>query len=145
MNIYNYLKKDHLIVLELFDKILSTKSLDKRKAFFQEVGNELLLHAETENKTFYAALEEYKETAELIDHAIQEHEEVKDYITKLSAISVESEKWLEQFGELKHSVTHHVKEEESDIFKRAKNILSTAQANQLAVDMAKLKDELRSS
>ncbi len=145
MNIYNYLKKDHQTVADLFDKILSSKSLDKRKTLFQEVANELLVHAETENATFYEALKGYEETAELIEHAEKEHTEVKSYIEKIGGLSLESEKWLEQFGEFKHSVTHHVQEEEGDIFEKAKKVLSSAQANQLASDMDDLKKELKSA
>ena len=145
MNIYIYLKKDHQTVAELFDKILSSKSFDKRKSMFQEVADELLLHAETENATFYAALKKHEETAELIGHAQKEHAEIKDYITKINSLSIESEKWLEQFGEFKHSVTHHVKEEEGDIFAKAKKVLSSEQAKQLAIDMEALKGELKAA
>lgn len=145
MNIYNYLKKDHRAVAELFDKILSTKSLEKRKSMFQEVADELLIHAETENATFYATLKEHEETAEIIEHAEKEHAEVKQYIGKLSGLSIESEKWLEQFGEFKHSVTHHVEEEEGDIFEKAKKVLTPEQARQLAIDMDALKNELKAA
>ncbi len=144
MNIYNYLKKDHRTVAELFDQILSSKSLEKRKSLFQEVANELLIHSETENATFYVALKEHEETSEIIEHAKKEHKEVKEYITKISGIPVENEKWLEQFGEFKHSVTHHV-EEEGDIFKKAKTVLSPEQANQLAIEMNALKNELKAA
>lgn len=145
VNIYTYLKKDHHTVVELFDKILSSKSLEKRLSLFQEVANELLIHSETENATFYAALKKHKETAEIIEHAKKEHKEVKDYIEKLSSIPIESEKWLEQFGELKHSVTHHVKEEEGNIFKKAKTVLSSEQADQLAREMDALKNDLKAA
>jgi hemerythrin superfamily protein len=145
MNIYNYLKRDHRTVAELFDKILSTKSLEKRKSMFQEVANELLIHAETENATFYAALKEHEETEEIIEHAEKEHAEVKKYIAKIRGLSIESEKWLEQFGEFKHSVTHHVEEEEGDIFEKARKVLETEQENQLAIDMDALKKELKAA
>lgn len=145
MNIYNYLKKDHRTVADLFDKILSTKSSNKRQLLFQEVANELLMHAETENATFYSALKGHEETAEIIEHAQKEHAEVKKYITKINGLSPESETWLEQFGEFKHSVTHHVEEEENDIFEKAKKVLSSEQANQLAKDMDALKNKLKAA
>jgi hemerythrin superfamily protein len=105
----------------------------------------LLIHAETENATFYAALEGHKETAEIVEHAKKEHEEVKEYIAKLSRLSIEGEKWMEQFGEFKHSVTHHVNEEEEDIFEKAKKILTSVQATQLAKDMEALKQGLKTA
>jgi hemerythrin superfamily protein len=147
MNIYNYLKKDHQKVADLFDQILSSKNLEKRLKLFDELKNELLVHSETENDTFYAALKGYKETAELISHAKKEHAEVKEYIKKLSRLNIErdTEKWIEMFGEFKHSVTHHVNEEEGDIFVHAKKLLSQDQANQLAIDMELMKQNLKAA
>ena len=103
----------------------------------------MLLHAKTENATFYEALKGHEETEEIIEHAEEEHEEVKGYIEKLSGIPIESEKWLEQFGEFKHSVTHHVNEEEGNIFEKAKRVLSRKQEYQLAEDMDALKKETK--
>ena len=80
-----------------------------------------------------------------MEHAQIEHAEVKEYITKLSHLSIEGEKWMEQFGEFKHSVTHHVSKEEGEIFENAKKVLSTEQANQLAIDMDALKQELKAA
>jgi hemerythrin superfamily protein len=143
MDIYTYLKKDHQTVADLFDKILSTKSISKRRTWFEEVKNELLLHAESENATFYAALKEHEETEEIAGHAEKEHAEVKDYLEKLSRLSIEGEKWMEQLGELKHSVTHHVAEEEGEIFEGAKKVLNKEQAKQLAIDMEAAKERLK--
>jgi hemerythrin superfamily protein len=138
-----YLKKDHQTVADLFEKILATKSMTKRTTLFEEVKKELLLHAESETTTFYAALKEHEETEEGTNHAEKEHTEVKEYLAKLSRLSIEGEKWMEQFGELKHSVSHHVAEEEGEIFDKAKKVLNKDQAKQLAIDMEAAKQKLK--
>ena len=122
MNIYNYLKKDHQKVSDIFDQILSTKSMSKREALFNEVKKELLLHFKTEEATFYSALKGHEETKEILHYAKNEHKEIEEYLEKLSTSSLDREEWIELFGEFKHSVLHHVKEEEEDIFKKAKKI-----------------------
>lgn len=127
---------------DLFDKIISTKSMSKRKELFEEVKKELFVHSETENATFYDALKEFEETKEIIEHAEEEHQEVEEYLKRLSRLSIESEKWMEQFGELKHSVTHHIKEEEEDIFEKAKKVLNKEQEKQLALDMDEMKKQI---
>lgn len=142
MNIYNYLKKDHIKVSELFESILSTKSMSKRQKLFEEVKEELLLHSKTENATFYAALKEFEETEDLIQHAEKEHVEVEEYLAKLSRLSIDGEKWMEQFGELKHAVSHHIKEEEEEIFEKAKQVLNKEQEKQLALVMDKMKADI---
>lgn len=142
MDIYAYLKRDHRKVNELMEKVIASRSLKVREELFEEISHELLLHAETEEKTFYAALKGKRDAKEKLKHAKHEHDEIKDYIRRLSRIDIQSEKWIEQFGEFKHSVTHHVEEEEGDIFEKARKILSHEEAVNLAQEMDALKESV---
>lgn len=139
MNIFNYLKKDYRHVEELFDQIVSTHIIEKRKALFDELKEELLLHAESEHATFYKALRHKDDMKETIKHADKEHAEVKDYIEEISQIPYTNDEWLEKLGELKHAVLHHVAEEENKIFHHAKKILTKEQTTTLVEDMEKFK------
>ncbi len=139
MNIYNYLKKDHKKVKELMEELLSSHDIEKRQQLFEEIKHELLLHAKTEQDTFYKALEDKKPAKENIEEAEDEHKEIEKYIKELSKLEFNSEEWIEKFGEFKHSVTHHVHEEEDMIFAKAKKILSDKKAEDLAVEMENLK------
>lgn len=141
MNIYNYLKKDHALVAQLFEQIISEESSVKRSKLFEELKENLILHAETEHKTFYKALKAFEETKDLIKHADKEHTEVKDYLAQISEISLDDDLWLEQVGELKHAVEHHVQEEEEEIFKKAKQVLDKNQEQDLASEMEALKQK----
>ncbi|MCE3232251.1 MAG: Hemerythrin cation binding domain protein [Rickettsiaceae bacterium] len=139
MDIYTYLKKDHKKVSDLMKELLATRSPEIREEIFEEIKEELLLHAKTEQATFYKALENKRQTGEEIEHAEDEHKEMEAYLKKLDKIDFNSENWIEQFGEFKHSVMHHVKEEEGEIFEQAKKILSERQAEKLAEEMEALK------
>src|SRR3989338_8473243 len=141
MDIYDYLKKDHSKVSNLMNKVLSARTPERSEEIFDEIQHELLLHAETEKETFYAALEDEDETEERIEEANEEHEEIKGFMKKLSKMSADNGKWMELFGEFKHAVEHHVHEEEERIFPKAKQILSDEEAEQLAEDMDRLKGE----
>jgi hemerythrin superfamily protein len=138
-DIYSYLKKDHKKVASLMESLLATNKKSEREKIFEEISNELLLHAKTEKATFYKALENPKATHERIEEAEHEHKEIEKYIKKLSSVEFNSEEWIEQFGEFKHSVSHHVEEEEGMIFEKAKKILSSKRAHELAAEMDKLK------
>jgi hypothetical protein len=139
MDIYNYLKRDHRRVSEMMAQMLVLRSPENRLDLFREIKHEILIHAETEQATFYAALANRKSTEERIAEAREEHEEIKSYLGRLSAFPVESRPWLEMFGEFRHAVMHHIQEEEEIIFEKAKRILSHPQAVQLARDMVALK------
>lgn len=141
MDIYTYLKKDHKHVSELMEALLATQDMEERADLFATIQAELTLHAKTEEATFYAALENRKQTEERIEGAEEAHDEMEKYLKKLGSLPIDSEEWIEQFGEFKHCVTHHVEEEEGKIFEKAKKILSDKQAKELAEEMDALKHD----
>ncbi|MCD6034821.1 MAG: Hemerythrin cation binding domain protein [Rickettsiales bacterium] len=145
MDIYGYLIKDHRNVSNLMKEVLNTDNPERREKILEEIQHALLLHAETEQKTFYAALEHKRETEEPIEEAEEEHDEIKQYLSKLSKMPADNEKWMELFGEFKHAVEHHVKEEEERIFEKAKHILSDQEAKRLVTKMEKLKEEMENA
>ncbi len=145
MDIYNYLKKDHRLVADMMDQLLATQNVSQRESLFAKIKQELTLHADSEEATFYKAIDDAtrsKQVEEKLEHADEEHDEIRDYLKKLSSLPIDSEKWMEQFGEFKHSVTHHVDEEEGEIFEKAKKYLSDSQAKELAVEMDALKQKM---
>ena len=146
MDIYNYLKKDHRLVADLMEQVIASQDTAERQALFEKIKAELSLHADTEEQTFYKAIEDAtrsKAVEEKIEHANHEHDEIREYLAKLESTPVTEELWIETFGEFKHSVTHHVEEEEGDIFEKAKKYLSHEEAVQLAKDMYALKKQAK--
>ena len=143
MDIYTYLKRDHRKVDDLIHQVSHEEDSQKRAMLYQTIRDELLIHADTEEKTFYQAIKEKggKQLQEKKEHAEEEHSEIRHLIKKLDGTKCEDETWLLIFGELKHAVEHHVKEEEERIFEKAQKILSDAQAKLLAEDMDKLKQQ----
>jgi hemerythrin superfamily protein len=141
MDIYSYLHNDHQKVSNLMEQILATNDKSSRGSLLQQMKELLLLHAKTENATFYKALENNNQTKERIEHAQEEHHEIEEYLTNLGAQESNTDKWFEQFGELKHAVTHHVEEEEGEIFEHAQQVLTNDQAVQLAAEMDALKQK----
>jgi hemerythrin superfamily protein len=147
MDIYNYLKKDHQKVADLMEQVIASKDPAERQSLFETIKLELTLHADTEEQTFYKAIEDAtrsKQVEEKIEHANHEHDEIREYLEKLSTTPVTDELWLEAFGEFKHSVTHHVEEEEGEIFEKAKKYLSSQEAKDLAKEMDALKKQAQS-
>ncbi len=142
MDIYAYLRKDHQKVAELFAEIIQTKAAQKRQNLFDELKEELLLHAKTEQKTFYKALKKHSEARDEAKHGDKEHAQIENSIEKLNQLSIQSDQWLILFGELKHNVEHHVRDEEGEMFKQARKVLTKERANQLAEEMDSLKQEM---
>lgn len=144
MDIYNYLKKDHRLVADLMEQVCETMDQKKREQLYMQIREELTIHADTEEKTFYAAIEEKggKQLQEKEEHAEEEHDEIRKFISQIDAAKSKDE-WLIAFGELKHAVEHHVEEEEGEIFEKARKVISDAQAVKLAEEMDALKKKYK--
>ncbi|HXF90730.1 MAG TPA: hemerythrin domain-containing protein [Candidatus Nitrosotenuis sp.] len=142
-DIYSYIKSDHQKVDDLFNQVLSTNDLVKRQKLFETIKRELILHAASENATFYSALEEHPEIRKVIEHGEEEHEVIKNYIIKLDQLGVANEEWITEFKKLKNEVTAHVKEEEGKFFKIAKDILSKKSEAELGKEMENVKKDLK--
>lgn len=142
LDIYGYLKKDHKKVAALFKKVVNAKDMEERFEIFKEINKELTLHADPEKNTFYAAINKTKKSEEEVEHANEEHSEIKALLKKLLKPN-EDDVWLIHFGELKAIVEHHVKEEEEDIFPLAKKILSETRSRSLAEEMETEKQKIK--
>ncbi len=144
MDIYSYLKKDHRLVAGLMDQVVASQDPAERQTLFQQIKLQLTLHADTEEKTFYKAVEDAtraKPVEEQMEHAHEEHDEIREYLQKLGELDVNDEAWIETFGEFKHAVAHHVEEEENQVFEKARKYLSDEDAVALAKEMDALKKQ----
>ena len=144
VNIFTYLKKDHQKVSDLFKKIEASPGSNNNIAILEEIVNELTLHAETEQATFYKAINKTAKGKEEISHAKDEHKDIKKAISKVLDLKPNTSNWFIAFGELKAVVEHHVEEEETEIFSTARKILSKTRLESLTEEMEELKEEMTS-
>ncbi len=145
MDIYAYIERDHRKVAELMEDLLAINLSAVQMSIFERIHMELELHTAAEERTFYKALEEASANAAVEDrvvHARADHDEIRQLLAYLNTESVSGPIWLEKFGELKHAVSHHVREEEGEIFAKARVLLTPEQARQLSRDMDRVKREL---
>lgn len=146
MDIYEYLHKDHEKVDGLIKKVMTADSVSERESLFSEIKEELTVHAKSEEKTFYRAIEEAADdesAKKKLKHAEHEHNEIEDCLDSLSTTPIDSASWMKTVKELQRLVTHHVKEEEGDVFTKAKKCLTSAQAKELVTEMEKTKKEFK--
>lgn len=146
MDIYSYIRKDHEKVAGLMQQVVDSRDPAERQTLFETIRTELILHLGSEEQTFYKAIEDAtraQAVEEQMEHAEHEHDEVRQYLDKLSTLSVDDELWIETFGEFKHAVSHHVEEEEGDVWKKAKKYLSSHEATKLAKEMDAAKQEMK--
>ena len=133
MNAFTLLKTDHEKVARILASIEETteRAVKGRDELFTRLKEELDLHAKIEEEIFYPALEEAEVTREVTLEAYEEHRLVKQMLAELESEPKDTEQWTAKFTVLKENVEHHVEEEEGEMFKKARKILSEDEIEEL--------------
>jgi len=134
MDAFNLLKTDHQKVAELFDQLESANGKAKLQVFAQ-IKTELELHTHIEETIFYPALEDPKQTHDLVLEAYEEHDIVKNLLAELSRAKSADDEWEAQAKVLRENVEHHVEEEENELFKKTRAALSQEEIETLGEQM----------
>jgi len=143
MNAIELLKADHEKVSEIFEKLEDTTESDEktRTELFTKLKQELDLHAHIEETIFYPVLKKAEETRDITMEGIQEHHVVKVLLGELNSMKAGSEVWTAKLKVLQENVEHHVEEEEDDMFKSARQVLSKERLEELGAQMEQEKKQ----
>lgn len=133
MSIYDLLKKDHKEVSKLMDEVAETgdAAAKTRATKFAQIKEKLTAHSEAEDEVFYSVLAEHDETRKIVLEGREEHELVTQLLEELAQMPPDSEDWTAKFTVLKENVEHHVEEEEGEMFKKARTVLSDQEAREI--------------
>lgn len=142
------LKEDHEKVRGLLSSLEKTgdKAKDRRVTLLQKIEKELSIHTTIEEEIFYPAYREAaqaKEDKKIYFEANEEHGVVKMYLPRVQAGELSGEKFAAEAKVLKELVEHHAKEEEKEMFKRARKFLSKEELTDLGARMAARKRQLQ--
>ena len=144
MNALEMLKKDHDTVKEILDQLEDTteRATKKRTELFAKLKEELTDHETIEEEIFYPALLEFEKAREIVNEAYEEHQLVDYVLEDMSELSPSDEAWTAKLSVAKENILHHIKEEEGEMFKRARQALGKDQLEELAVQMEERKQAL---
>lgn len=133
MNIFEALRADHDTQRTLMDLLISTKGdSDGRKELFARAKAALQNHAAAEERCLYIPMMEDDMTQEKARHSVAEHHEIDELIETLEVTDFSSSAWLVHAKTLQETVTHHLDEEEQEVFQLASNVLSEERKSLLA-------------
>lgn len=114
------LKADHDAVSDLFADYEKTHSAAKKEALVAKICTALIVHTQIEEEIFYPAFKAALKDKLLVPEATIEHGGIKDLITQLEGIKPDGEMYDAKVKVLSEYVEHHVKEEQTDMFPKAK-------------------------
>lgn len=134
------LKADHEAVSHLFAEYEKTHSVPNKKALVAEICTALSVHAQVEEEIFYPAVKAALKDKLLIPEAVVEQAGMKSLIAQLDGVDPDGEMYDAKVKVLSEYVTHHVKEEHTEMFPKAK--ASSLDMVELGARMAARKAEL---
>ncbi len=114
------LRADHKLVADLFSEYEKARSTSKKKELVTQICTELTVHAQVEEEIFYPAVKLALKDKELIPEATVEHATLKELIAQVEGIQPDGEMFDAKIKVLSEYVKHHVKEEQNEIFPKAK-------------------------
>ncbi len=146
MNIFEALREDHEKQRTLLEILVKTHGdSEGRNEVFDRLKRELESHAAAEERHFYVPLMEHDLTQEKARHSVAEHHEIDECIKKLEETDYSSSAWVGYARKLQELVTHHLDEEEHQVFQLAGKALSDTAKSTLATEyrheMNRLKEE----
>ena len=138
------LTADHAKVKRLFEEFADLKegdgSADDKSALVTQICSELKVHAEIEQEIFYPAVRRAIDDGDLMDEALVEHAGAKELIAQLEDMSPDDELYDAKVTVLGEQIQHHVREEEGEMFPKAKK--AKVDGEELGLQMTERKAEL---
>jgi hypothetical protein len=136
--IFADLKQDHDRQRALLAQVADAEA-DERPALFEELRIELQAHAAAEEEALYATMLAKPDLREDARHSVSEHKDVDDLLGELVTGDIGSDEWAEKFEELRERYTHHIDEEEGEMFPAASEGLDPATEERIAAVFEKRK------
>lgn len=146
MDILDVIKKEHREVAAMLDEVEKCDPGDQKLVnLAKSIEYSLSTHVKIEERLFYSRLKRDAESEdELVDmyEAYTEHDVADHVLQLLKKGRKPDEKFKAELQVLGESVKHHVKEEESTVFKIARELLTQDERNKLGDDWAKARQRL---
>ncbi len=135
------LKEDHEKVKKLMDELEKTteRGVKTRTELWAKLLRELTVHENIEEEVFYPALRDKPKAKDIVLEAMEEHHLVDDIVEQIKDTPVDDEHWGAKFKVAKENVQHHIEEEETEMFKIARQVFSKDELEEFGRQMEQAK------
>jgi hemerythrin superfamily protein len=139
------LERDHRRLEELLKTGTAARAVARRSAILQVIARELTVHELIEEKVLYPVLKSHAEARDIVLEGYQEHHVADIVLKELQQMPPSDERWGAKLKVLKENLEHHIEEEEGEMFKTARTVLSRNQLQELGTLMQAMKEEALAS
>jgi iron-sulfur cluster repair protein YtfE (RIC family) len=142
--LFELLKRDHRQVEKWMTQI-EDGSKSQREEVFTTLQDALEKHMAMEEKHFYPQLKKIHELKDLAADAVEEHEKVKNFLSRLEDLNSKDDNWLSTFLEMRQGILHHVQDEEKKIFPGCTKSMSAQLLSEIGQKCTEEKERTTSS
>ena len=134
------LEAEHRRLEELLEQGAKTtdRAVKRRTQLLDTLVAALQLHEKREEKVLYPALKPHRDAREIVLEGYQEHHVADVLVRELRALPRDDERWGAKFKVLKENIEHHIEEEEGEMFRTARRVLSREERQDLGARMKKM-------
>ncbi|MFP3496245.1 hemerythrin domain-containing protein [Pseudomonas sp. SIMBA_059] len=150
MNAIDLLKADHEKVKAILTQLSESteRGVKKRTELLDKLEMEVSIHTQLEEQILYPAFKAAggKDEAEMYYEAKEEHRTVDSLVLPdLKSTDPTSPEFAGRVKVVKELLEHHIEEEETEMFPKAKKLLGKAELEQLGEEMLVMKSSLKKS
>lgn len=150
MNAIDLLKADHEKVKAILTQLSEStdRGVKKRTELLDKLEMEVSIHTQLEEQILYPAFKAAggKDEAEMYYEAKEEHRTVDSLVLPdLKGTDPTSPEFAGRVKVVKELLEHHIEEEETEMFPKAKKLLGKAELEQLGEEMLTMKSSLKKS
>ncbi len=144
MLIYDALKKDHVKLKDLLERLVHSADADDqtRASLLSEIHDELIPHTRAEEAVFYNSLASIPEGKDLVSSGYAEHMEAETLLRDLQGMEGVGADWTKMAKSLEDALKHHISEEEGRIFQAARQLLADDEARMMGQAFEQMKPEV---
>lgn len=148
MNAIDLLKADHEKVKAILTQLSEStdRAVKKRTDLLDKLEMEISIHTQLEEQILYPAFKAAggKDEAEMYYEAKEEHRTVDSLVLPdLKATDPTTPEFAGRVKVVKELLEHHIEEEETDMFPKAKKLLGKSKLDQLGDQMLELRASLK--
>jgi len=141
MNAIDLLERDHERMKALMTRATAANAEERREELLSELRSQLVAHERMEEEVFYPPLRDEKKTHDIVLEGYEEHHVADLILDELLETPADTDIWHAKMKVLKESIEHHIKEEEEEMFAKARKVLSEAELEELGTQMEAVRDE----
>jgi|ERR1051325_9382398 hemerythrin-like domain-containing protein len=142
------LKKDHETVRGLLEQLerAADKGGERAEQLLAKVDREVKIHSQIEEEIFYPAFRDAaqkKDDKELFFEAREEHHVVDLVMPEVEGTDSDADEFAAKAKVLKELIEHHAREEERQMFPKARKLMDRGELRELGSRLRQRKQELQ--